>query len=685
MNREQAKNRLERLKDQMRDIDHAYYVLDRPIVSDAARDSLKDEVEKIEAEFPDLITPDSPTQRIGGVALSKFEKVKHEIAKYSLDDVFDYDEVREFDKRVRRFLNLDETARVEYTCELKIDGLNMSFHYQNGLFERAVTRGDGVFGEDVTHTVKTIKSLPLKLKEEIDIELGGEVYMPTKSFKKLNAEAARQGKSPFANPRNAAAGSVRQLDPKVTAERDLDIFCWAIYGEQSKVAERKFKVQSEKSKVGTQEQVLARMKELGFKVNQNYEKFDSIEDTIAYCEKWHKKRDKLPYEIDGVAIKVNRLDWQERLGRAAKYVRWACAYKFPAEQATTIVEDIKWQVGRTGALTPVAHLKPVRVAGSTVSRATLHNLDELKRKDVRIGDTVILQKAGDVIPEIVAPLLKLRSGNEKKVEGPRVCPMCGTAVERQAGEVALYCPNKKCFAKEREMLIHFVSKHGLNIEGLGDSIVEQLMNEGLVTSPADIFELTVGDLQSLDRFAAKSAEKLIRSIENGRSVSFGKLLFALGIRHVGEETAALFARHFAGRTIADFLEKVEKEKVENLAAIDGVGEVAGKSFLDYFAEKKNVETLQRLEKLGVTLKRQEAVAEKPGVTGKTFVLTGSLETMSRDEAKQIIKNFGGKVVGSVSVKTDYVVAGAEPGSKLENAKKLGVRVLEEKEFLGLVK
>jgi len=681
MDKKQAKERLEKLKDQMREIDHAYYVLDRPIVSDAARDSLKDEVEKIEAEFPDLITPDSPTQRIGGVALSKFEKIKHEIPKYSLDDVFDFDEVREFDKRVRRFLNLDATEKVEYTCELKIDGLNMSFHYQNGLFERAVTRGDGVFGEDVTHTVKTIKSLPLKLKEDVDIELGGEVYMPTKSFKKLNDEAARQGKSPFANPRNAAAGSVRQLDPKVTAERDLDIFCWVIYGEQSKV-------QSPKLKVGvaeTQEQMLERMKELGFKVNQNYEKFGSIEETIAYCETWRKKRDKLPYEIDGVAIKVNRLDWQERLGRAAKYVRWACAYKFPAEQATTIVEDIKWQVGRTGALTPVAHLRPVRVAGSTVSRATLHNLDELKRKDVRIGDTVILQKAGDVIPEIVAPLLKLRSGNEKKVEGPRVCPICGTAVDRREGEVALYCPNQKCFAKEREMLIHFVSKHGLNIEGLGDSIVEQLMNEGLVTSPADIFELTVGDLQSLDRFAAKSAEKLIRSIENSRSVLFGKLLFALGIRHVGEETAALFARHFACRTLGDFIDKVSKEKLENLAGIDGVGEVAGKSFLDYFAEEKNVETLQRLEKLGMTLKRQEAIAEKPGVTGKTFVLTGSLESMSRDEAKQIIKNFGGKVAGTVSSKTDYVVAGAESGSKLENARKLGVRVLEEKEFLGLVR
>jgi len=681
MNKKQAKERLEKLKDQMREIDHAYYVLDRPIVSDAARDSLKDEVEKIEAEFPDLITPDSPTQRIGGVALSKFAKVKHEIPKYSLDDVFDYDEVREFDKRVRRFLNLDEKENVEYTCELKIDGLNMSFHYQNGLFERAVTRGDGVFGEDVTHTVKTIKSLPLKLNEAVDIELGGEVYMPTKSFKKLNEDAERQGKSPFANPRNAAAGSVRQLDSKVTAERDLDIFCWAIYNER-------LKGKREKGKVGvarTQEQMLERMKALGFKVNPNYEKFDSIDDTIAYCEKWHKKRDKLPYEIDGVAIKVNRLDWQERLGRAAKYVRWACAYKFPAEQATTIVEDIKWQVGRTGALTPVAHLKPVRVAGSTVSRATLHNLDELKRKDVRIGDTVILQKAGDVIPEIVEPLLKLRSGHEKKVEGPRVCPMCGATVVRREGEVALYCPNEKCFAKEREMLIHFVSKAGLNIDGLGDSIVEQLMNEGLVTSPADIFELTVGDLQSLPRFAEKSADKLIKSIENSKSVSLGKLLFALGIRHVGEETAALFARHFASRTVGDFLEKVEKEKLESLAGLDGVGEVAGKSFLDYFAEEKNVETLRRLEQLGVILKRAEAVEEKAGVTGKTFVLTGSLESMSRDEAKQIIKNFGGKVAGTVSVKTDYVVAGAEPGSKLEKAKKLGVMVLEEEEFLQLVK
>lgn len=670
MNREDAKKRLDKLKAQMRDIDYAYYVLDKPFVSDAARDSLKDEIEAMEKEYPELITPDSPTQRIGGRALGKFKKVKHEIKKYSLDDVFSYDEVREFDKKVRRFLNLDSLEKIEYTCELKIDGLNMSFHYHEGLFERAITRGDGVFGEDVTSTVKTIRSLPLKLNEAVDLELGGEVYMPIRSFKQLNEANKKLGKQLFANPRNAAAGSVRQLDPKIAAERDLDVFCWAIY----KGVEPK-----------TQLETLQTMEKLGFKVNPHYEKFDSIEETIAYCEKWHKRRDSLPYEIDGVAIKVNRLDWQNRLGRAAKYVRWACAYKFPAEQATSIVEDIKWQVGRTGALTPVAHLRPVRVAGSTVSHATLHNIDEIKRKDIRIGDTVILQKAGDVIPEIVAALPKMRGGNEQKVEGPRVCPMCGAKVERKEGEVAIYCPNKNCFAREREKLIHFVSKKGMDIDGLGEKIVEQLLNEGLISSGADIYELTVGDIQPLERFAEKSADKLIQSIEKSKNVALPKLLFALGIRHIGEETAALLARYYSSRTISDFLEKIRQESLTNIAELDGVGEVVAQSVMEYFAKPENIELLQQLEKSGVTLKRQEAVQEKVGVTGKTFVLTGSLENLSRDEAKQLIKNLGGKVAGSVSKKTDYVVAGIDPGSKFDNAKKLGIKILDEKAFLSLIK
>jgi len=670
MNKDQSKQRLEKLKAQMREIDHAYYVLDQPIVSDAARDSLKDEVEQIEKQYPELITPDSPTQRIGGKALGKFEKIKHNIHKYSLDDVFSYDEIREFDGRVRRFLQLNAADKIEYTCELKIDGLNMSFHYKKGLFERAVTRGDGVFGEDVTHTVKTIKSLPLKLNEAIDLEIGGEVYMPFKSLEQLNKRNKKEGKPIFANPRNAAAGSVRQLDPKVAAERDLDIFCWAIYNNL---------------KLTTQEDMLKRMSALGFKVNQEFKKVDSIEEAIKYCESWQKKREKLAYEIDGVAIKVNRLDWQNRLGRAAKYVRWASAYKFPAEQATSIVEDIQWQVGRTGALTPVAHLKPVRVAGSTVSRATLHNIDELERKDIRIGDTVILEKAGDVIPAIVRSLPKLRTGEERKVGAPRICPLCGAPVVRNEEEVAIYCPNKKCFGREKENLIHFVSKIGFNIDGLGEGIVEQLVGKGLITNAADIFELKTGDLLALEGFAEKSAAKLIASIEKSKSVSLEKLLFALGIRHVGEEGGQLLARHYSARTISDFIDKIKKATVEELNNIEGVGEVVAQSICDYFQNKDNVGLLLKLEKLGVTLKRAEAVQLKSTITGKTFVLTGTMEAMSRDEAKQLIKNFGGKVSGTVSAKTDYLVAGEEPGSKLEKAKKLNVKIIGEEEFLKLIK
>ncbi|MEK7159398.1 MAG: NAD-dependent DNA ligase LigA, partial [Patescibacteria group bacterium] len=659
MDKEQAKRRLEKLKNQMREIDHAYYVLDQPIVSDAARDSLKNEVEQIETQYPELITPDSPTQRIGGKALGKFDKVKHNIHKYSLDDVFSFDEVREFDARVRRFLHLNEDDKIEYTCELKIDGLNMSFHYKKGLFERAVTRGDGVFGEDVTHTVKTIKSLPLKLNEAIDLEIGGEVYMPLSSLRQLNARNEKDGRPIFANPRNAAAGSVRQLDPKVAAERDLDIFCWAIYnGDKST----------------TQEEMLKRMAKLGFKVNQEFKKVDNIEDVIKYCEAWHKKRDKLAYEIDGVAIKVNRLDWQERLGRAAKYVRWACAYKFPAEQATSVVEDIQWQVGRTGALTPVAHLRPVRVAGSTVSRATLHNIDELERKDIRIGDTVILEKAGDVIPAIVKSLPKLRTGNEKKVGFPRNCPLCGTPVVRAEEAVAIHCPNKKCFGREKENLIHFVSKAGFNIDGLGEGIIEHLLDEGLVANAADIFELKSGDLLALEGFAEKSAAKLTESIGKSKSVALEKLLFALGIRHVGEEGGQLLAQHYSARTISDFIIKIKKITVEELNRIEGVGEIVAQSIYDYFQNKDNVDLLLKLEKLGVTLKRAEVVKINSAISGKTFVLTGTMSAMSRDEAKQLIKNSGGKVSGSVSAKTDYLVAGEEPGSKLDTAKKLGVEI-----------
>ena len=670
MTKDQAKVRLKKLLDQLREADYAYYVLDNPVMSDAARDSLKDEVEAIEKQWPDLITSDSPTQRLGGVALAKFSKIKHEIPKYSLDDVFSYEEMREFDERVKRFLNLPTNEAITYTCELKIDGLNMSFHYKNGVFEKAVTRGDGVMGEDVTHTVRTIKSLPLRLRENIDIEFGGEVYMPRKSFDKVNKQLETEGSTPFANPRNAAAGSVRQLDPAVTADRELDVFCWAIYKSPERLK--------------TQRQMLERMKTLGLKINDYYKEVHGIDAAIKYCEEWAAKRSKLPYDIDGIAIKVSNIEWQERLGKAAKYVRWACAYKFPAEQATSVIEDIVWQVGRTGALTPVAHLRPVKIAGSVVSRATLHNIDELTRKDVRIGDTVIIHKAGDIIPEIVETLPKLRTGKEKKVSAPTHCPICRGAVGRKEGEVAVYCQNKNCFAQERENIIHFVSKAGFNVVGLGDKIVEQLIETGLIEDAADIFALTVGDLSGLERFGEKSAVKLIEAMDTSKSIALDKLIYAMGIRYIGSETASLLADNYGSRTIGDFIEKMHKTTIAELNDIEGVGDTVAQAIYDYFQEKNNVATWRKLENLGVTLKRAEKKEEKAGVSGKTFVLTGTMEKMSREEAKALIKKNGGKVSGSVSSKTDYVVAGDDPGSKLTNAQKLGVKILNEKEFLKLI-
>jgi len=669
MDKFSAKKRLEKLKNQLREIDHAYYVLDQPMVSDAARDSLKDEVEKIEALFPELITSDSPTQRIGGEVLAGFQKVKHQIQKYSLDDVFSFEEIYEFDKKVKRFLNLSEKEKVEYSCELKIDGLNMSFHYQKGIFQKAVTRGDGIYGEDVSHAVKTIKSLPLKINQNIDLELGGEVYMPKKSFEKLNVWAKKNNKPLFANPRNAAAGSVRQLDPQIAAGRDLDIFCWAIYSGVE---------------VKTQIETLQKMAEFGFKVNANYEKFEDISGVVSFCEKWREKRNKLPYEIDGVAIKVNRLDWQRRLGRAAKYVRWACAYKFPAEQATTILENVQWQVGRTGALTPVAHLRPVRVAGSEVSRATLHNFDEIKRLGVKIGDTVVVQKAGDIIPEIVEPLTKMRNGDEKEIKEPKQCPICGADLKRKDDEVAIYCSNAKCFAQEREKIIHFVSKSGFNIVGLGEKIVDQLINEGLINNAADIFQLTVGDLQPLERFAEKSAVKLVEAIKKSKEVPLAKMIYALGIRYVGEETAGILADYLQAENLTDFLNKLTKIKIDDLEQLDGIGQVAGQSFLNFFEDKDNFNLIKNLRDNGVVLQKPNKI-NKSALAGKIFVLTGSLTEFSRDEAKQILKNLGAKVSGSVSAKTNFVIAGDEAGTKLTKAKELGVKIIDENEFKKLLK
>ncbi|MFH0856410.1 MAG: NAD-dependent DNA ligase LigA [bacterium] len=679
-NKHDAKIRLDKLKKQMREIDFAYYVLDKPIVEDAVRDSLKKEVASLESQYPDLITSDSPTQRIGGKALGKFEKHKHKIPKYSFDDMFSRDEVQDFDKRVKRFLGIPLDENIEYTSELKIDGLNMSFIYKKGILEKAVTRGDGITGEVVTHTVRTVKSVPLRLNEDIDIEVGGEIYMPKKSFEEFNKEQIEKGGQIFANPRNAAAGTVRQLDPVIAAKRNLDVFFYSIYeGYEAK----------------TQVEVLETLKKLGFRVEPHYHKMESIEDAENYYERIGKKRGELPYEIDGIVIKVNSILWQKRLGRTAKCVRWAAAYKFAAQQATTVVENIDVQVGRTGALTPVAHLRPVTVAGSVVQRATLHNQDEIERLDVRIGDTVVIQKAGDVIPDIVQVLPKLRTGKEKKYHIPSVCPICGSPVIRKEGEAAHYCTNSKCFAQHKEGLYHFVSRRAFNIDGMGPKIIDHLIEEKLIEDGADIFKLTRDDLKPLERFAEKSADNLINAIEKSKKIILGRFIYALGIRHIGEETALKLAEHFKtleniekaakGSEDKEGKEGIEDREGRELREVGDIGEVVAQSIAEYFSDKKNLEFIEKLLGSGVEIEKAKESRAAGKLAGKKIVVTGSLETMGREEVKARIREQGGHWVSSVSKNTDYVVAGSDPGSKYDKAHELGIKIIDEQKFLQMLR
>ncbi|MFA5124508.1 MAG: NAD-dependent DNA ligase LigA [Patescibacteria group bacterium] len=665
MNRAEAKKRVDKIKKQMKEIDYAYYVLDKPIVSDAARDSLKDELEKLEKQYPDLITKDSPTQRIGGKALGKFEKYRHKIPKWSFDDLFSFEEVKEFDLKVKRFLGWPEDKDIEYCCELKIDGLNLSFIYSQGLLSRGVTRGDGITGEVVTHAIRTIGSVPLRLEEAIDMEIGGEVYMSKKALAKVNKEQGKKGEAPFANPRNAAAGTVRQLDPQVAADRELDTFMWTIY---------------EPLRYGlkTQGDIMEKMAKLGLKVNPHWKVVKNIGETVKYFQYWHKHREPLPYEIDGIVLKVNDLKLQERLGRTAKLVRWAAAYKFPAEQVTTVVEDIDVQVGRTGVLTPVAHLRPVPLAGTVVKRATLHNADEVRRLDVRIGDTVVLQKAGDIIPDIIQILPKMRSGKEKKFVMPDKCPVCGSSVVKNEGEVAYYCTNKKCYAQQIEELSHFVSRTAFDIIGLGPKILEQLQKADLVKTPADLFKLTEEDLAPLERFAEKSASNLVTAIYKAKDVPLAKFIYALGIRHVGEETAIALAEAFGN------IDKLKTATLDDLRQTDDVGPKVALSIKEWFEDKINLKLINDLLDNGVKVNNPEKrLAGR--LKGLTFVLTGELDNFSRAEAKEKVRSLGGDVSSSVSKNTDYVVAGENPGSKFGKAQKLGVKIMTERQFLGLIK
>lgn len=657
---ENIKSRIEKLRSTIEHERYLYHVLDKPSMSDSALDSLKKELYDLEQEYPELITPDSPTQRVAGEPLAQFKKVEHKTAQWSFNDAFTEQDIRDFDERVKKFTSASPT----YTCELKIDGLKVILEYKNGLLSTAATRGNGRVGEDVTANVRTIESVPLRLSKEIDLIAVGEVWMGKKQLEALNKKQEKLGEPKFANPRNVAAGSIRQLDPKIAASRKLDTFIYDIDQIEGKIPE-------------TQKEELALLKELGFKVNPYYEYCKNIDEVISFWKKWEKKKNSLDYQIDGVVVKVDERKYQEIAGYTGKAPRWGIAFKFAPEQVTTVVEDIKLQVGRTGVLTPVAHLRPVLVAGSTVSRATLHNEDEIKRLDVRVGDTVIIQKAGDVIPDIVSVVKEMRTGKEKEYHFPKKVPECGGdgSIERVPGEAAWRCVAKDSFVQHKRKLYHFVSKIAFDIERVGPKVIDALLEGELIASAPDIFSLKKGDLLELPRFGEKSVENILESIEKARNVSLGRFLISLSIPHVGEETAYLLADKFGS------LEKIESASLEDFNNIEGIGPIVAQAIVEFFKDKDNRELVKRLKK-EVRIEKEKKIESK--FNNKTFVLTGTLNTMGRDEAKKKIRELGGNVSSSVSKSTDFVVAGENAGSKLDDAQELGVKVISEEEFLKMI-
>ncbi len=638
-----------------------YYVLDNPTISDFEYDAFMQQLIKLEDENPEFADENSPTKRVGGVALSEFEQVTHNIQMQSLGDVFSYDELMEFDQRVRQGLG-DE--KPEYVVEMKIDGLSVSLVYEDGRFVQGSTRGDGQIGENITENLKTVKSIPLSIDAMGRLEVRGEVYMPRKSFELVNEEKQKTGEALFANPRNAAAGSLRQLDSKITAKRKLDVFIFNIQDMPENFAE-------------THSEGLEILKELGFKVSPKRTKVASMEEAYLEILKIGEERANLPFDIDGAVVKVNSLSQREVLGTTSKVPKWAIAYKFPAEQQETLLEDIIVQVGRTGAITPNAVLTPVKVAGSTVSRATLHNEDFIKAKDIRIGDRVLIQKAGDIIPEVVSVLKEKRTGDERIYKMPTHCPACGEELFREEGEAALRCLSSNCPAQRLRSIIHFASRGAMDIEGLGEAVVEQLVNSELIKTTADIFYLEFMDLVGLERFAEKSAQNLIDAIEKAKNNPLDKLLCGLGIRLIGARGAKAIASHFGD------IDSIMSASVEEVSQIPDVGEKMAESLVHYFGEPETKELIQRMKDAGVNMVAEKTVSG--GIfEGKTFVLTGTLPTLKRAEAQKMIEDNGGKVSGSVSKKTDFVLAGSEAGSKLEKAESLGIKVISEDEFLKML-
>jgi DNA ligase (NAD+) len=664
----QVADRVQELREEIRYHNYRYYVLDDPVITDAEFDRLMQELIRLEEEYPELVTPDSPTQRIGAEPLDKFETVTHRVPMLSLENAFSESEVREFDERLKRFLKAGQDF--EYVVEPKVDGCAVELVYEQGRLTVGSTRGDGFRGENVTQNLRTIQTIPLQLLTRDEpapelLEVRGEVYMDTEAFKKLNEERLARGESPFANPRNAAAGSLRQLDPKITASRPLFIFCYGV-GE---VQGRDF---------ATQYEILETFKKWGIRVNPLIKKCRGIGEAIDYQHELEKGRHQQTYETDGAVIKMNSLELQERLGTKTRSPRWALAYKFAATQATTRVREIRVNVGRTGAVTPMAVMDPVEVGGVTVSRATLHNEDEVARKDVRVGDTVLIQRAGDVIPEVVKVIKEERPPDARPFKMPERCPVCDTPLIRPEGEAVTRCPNPDCRGALRRSILHFASKSAMDIDGLGEKIIDQLLEAGLITKVSDLYRLTEDDLIPLERFAEKSAANLIAAIENSKKVPLARLINALGIRYVGEATAQLLAQHF-GR-----LEELAQADEEELLQIEGIGPQVAQGLIEYFQNPKSQKLLQELQKLGVQPLPPEKRAKTP-LAGKTFVFTGGLEHFSRDEAKALVTARGGRVTSSVSAKTDYVVAGADPGSKYAKARELGVTILDEEAFREMLK
>jgi DNA ligase (NAD+) len=665
--KEKASARIDALRREIHHHNRMYYIEDSPEISDAEYDALMNELIELEEAHPDLITADSPTQRVGGEPLEGFGTVEHTVPMLSLDNTYSKEEVLAFDARIKRALS--RIGEMEYVAEPKIDGVAVSLRYENGVLVRGSTRGNGFVGDDVTANLRTIRTIPLRLEGAPIplLEVRGEVYMPHKAFEKLNEEKEAEGEEPFANPRNATAGSLKLLDPRISAKRKLDIAVHSL----GQVEGVEFKTHFE---------FLERARKLGLKVNEGYARFKGIENAMMYCDEWEKRRDSLPFEIDGMVIKVNRLELREALGATSKSPRWAFAYKFKARQASTVLKEIKVQVGRTGVLTPVAILEPVHLAGTVISRATLHNADEIKRKDIRIGDTVLIEKGGDVIPKVVKAVTTKRTGKEKIFEMPDRCPVCSAGVVRMEGEVAVRCGNMACPAQLKNRLKYFGSRGAMDIEGLGEVLVEQLVDKGLVRDVGDLYSLDVETIGNLERMGQKSAENLTSAIEGSKTRDLSRVIFALGIPYVGSRGADLLSQQFRS------MDELSQATSEELQAVPEIGPRTADSIVHFFQESENLKVIEKLKAAGVNMRSAApAAAVDDRFDGKTFVLTGTLESMTRHEAEEKIKQRGGKPSSSVSRKTDYVIVGQDPGSKYDKAVQWGVQTLSEKEFIKMLR